>query len=172
MYHLYKYPKLPFELSLYIYKSIQHTAVNNIIYSWYKHIEKKTHATILILKITDNLEYITCNYSFINHLDDYTIYNNVYRVDCFNPYVRDVLQYCNNVLTGIEDRDWWYRKLTLIRDSIYILYNDFNHANIEKQKIYLDICLLYKKINDKFNFTDNFIINAPIIQLTNSTLVN
>tara|TARA_A100001011_G_scaffold323285_2_gene345130 strand:+ start:205 stop:711 length:507 start_codon:yes stop_codon:yes gene_type:complete len=162
---------LPLELSARIYRRIQHNAVNLIITAWYKHIGKKTLATVLILKITDHLREIIPDNNFIIPVDN-NIYNNVYRVDCFNPYVRYVLQYCNNVLTGIEDREWWDRKLSIIRHSIYALYNDFNYANIQKQKIYLDICLLYKKINDKFNLTDNFIQNNIINIPNNNILLN
>ena len=166
MFHLYNFPKLPLELSLRIYRSIQHNAVNDIICVWYKHIAKKASATELILKITNNQEYRMIQRLIPNN------FNHSYPllIDCFNPHVKSVLQYCKTVLSGIEDKEWWGRKLSVIGQSIYTLYNDFNHANIEKQKIYLDICLLYKKINDKFYFTDNF-IQDNILDVSNGIIL-
>lgn len=145
MYHLYNYPTLPFELSLHIYKNIQCNAANIIIREWYKRIQKKTVAVKLVMKIIDNATT--------------TMYNNYNYIDCFSQYVKRVLQYCSNVLTGTEDREWWIRKLDIIAHSIYTFYSYFNRANIEKQKIYLDICLFYKKINDKFYVRYNLIQN-------------
>lgn len=157
MYHFYSFPQLPTELSIYIYKLVQHNAVNHIISVWYKHIAKKTFATQLMLKITNNNIYIS----------------NVYLVDCFSRNVEYIMKYCSKVLTGIEDREWWNRRLVLISHSISLSYNNFNYASLEKQKIYLNICLFYKKIYEKFNFTDYFLeINYTYNDIPNNTNIN
>lgn len=148
MFHLYNFNQLPFELSLRIYRNVQHNSVNYIIKLWYKYISKKTHAVNLMLKITDNLSFRTTN-NYYN--------NNILHIDCFNPFVEHTMKYCSNILKGTEDKDWWLKKLRLIGNSIYSSYSEFNHSSYLKQNTYLNICMFYKKINDKFiqNNTSN-----------------
>ena len=154
MLHIYNFPMLPTELSSKIYSFVLENAAELIRKKWYNYIYKKIIITKLFLDITSN------NYRHnINHpniFDNSLNYINNYQedvIDCFNYHVLIVLKYCNKVLSGKEDRQWWLNKLRIIANSIYFYYDHFNHTDLTKQGIYMNICLYYKKIQISINFT-------------------
>tara|TARA_Y100000591_G_C21525167_1_gene541322 strand:+ start:224 stop:664 length:441 start_codon:yes stop_codon:yes gene_type:complete len=103
-YHFYRYPLLPLELSIKIYKNIKNNAVDIITKYWYKHINKKIRAVYMMIQLNNNY---TNNYSLnIQHY-----YNNV----------NNVLNYCNNVITGIEDKTFWCYHLERLSFKLSII---------------------------------------------------
>lgn len=151
---IYNFPMLPIELSSHIHKFVLYNAANTIIQKWYNHIAKKAIATELILKITKINEPPTTLYGFIN-----TFHNNQARhINCFDSHVENAMCYCKNVLTGIEDKEWWLKKMSYIGDAIYINYHEFNNATLVNQQRYMNICLFYKQITDKFTSVNDFLL--------------
>lgn len=154
MYHIYNFPMLPIELSSHIHKFVLSNAANTIIQKWYSHIAKKTIATELILEITRRNEPPTTLYELINNFHN----NEARNINCFDSRVESVMRYCKNVITGIEDKEWWLKKMSYIGDAIYLNYHEFNNANRVNQQRYMNICLFYKQITDKFTSVNDFLL--------------
>jgi hypothetical protein len=111
MNNFYKFPAIPFDLSMYIHKQRQNNACNIIINSWYNHIARKVIAINLISRIVTSRD---------------VIYN-------FNPYINitdstvlSTLNYCNRVLSGNEDREWWTKKILQVVSRFNYQINNNN----------------------------------------------
>jgi len=130
----YKFPMLSFDLSIYIHKYRQNTATNTIITNWFNHIARKVIAINLISRIIISQD-VTYNYnSYIN----YTHLN-----------VLSILNYCNRVLTGNEDIEWWTRKIIqLVSCFNYQINNNNTYVYDEYPQKILTVCY---KIFTKFN---------------------
>ena len=153
MYHLYNFPLLPKDLSLYIYNFTRNNAVNTIIDYWYRYISKKTIAAQLILEITNRLNNYTVEYVYnynlnITNCNVNTPYN-LQEQTCANR-LNTILNYCNNILTGNEDSHWWLRRMNIISQAIYYNFNTYNQSNINIQNLLRNINILYRNIMNKF----------------------
>ena len=75
-------------------------------------------------------------------------------IDCFNYKNSLVLDYCSKIISGSEDKHWWYNKLKyvnnqLIADKVYLNLDDTTNR---QKKIYNRISNSYHNIKNKFNF--------------------
>lgn len=147
----YKFPALPFDLSMYIHKQRQNNACNIIINSWYNHIARKVIAINLISRIVTSRD---------------VIYN-------FNPYINitdstvlSTLNYCNRVLSGNEDREWWTKKiLQVVYRFNYQINNNNTYVYNEYQQKILTVCYkIYTKFYPNYN---NIWNHTQIIPLNN-----
>jgi hypothetical protein len=107
----YKFPTLPFDLSIYIHKQRQNTATNTIINSWFNYIARKVIAINLISRIVTSRDVIYNYNPYINYTDS--------RVAC-------TLHYCNRVLSGNEDREWWTKKILQVISRLNYQINNNN----------------------------------------------
>lgn len=160
----YKFPMLPFDLSIYIHKHRQNTATNTIITAWFNHIARKVIAINLISKIVISQD---------------VVYN-------YNPYINythstvlSTLNYCNRVLTGSEDREWWTRKILQVVSRFNYQINNNNACVYDEypQKILTVCCKIFTKFNPNhntsrhhteiisFNNTNNILLNNVINDL-------
>jgi len=150
----YKFPALPFDLSMYIHKHRQNSACNVIINSWYNHIARKVIAINLISRIVTSQDVIYNYNPYINYTDS-TVLN--------------TLNYCDRVLSGNEDKDWWTKKILQVVSRFNYQINNNNSCVYDKypQEI-LTICY---KIYSKFNPNQNNIWNhtqiMPFINIDN-----
>lgn len=166
MYHLYNFPLLPRDLSLYIYNFTRNNAANTIIDYWYRYISKKTIAAQLVLEITNRLNTYTVDYVY-NYNPNNSTYNlntpyNLHQQTYANR-IYTVLNYCDNVLTGNEDSHWWLRRMNIIAQAIYYNFNAFNHSNMDIQNLLRNINMQYRNIINKFqnyNYPNNNNIGA------------
>ena len=150
----YKFPALPFDLSIYIHKQRQNNACNIIINSWYNHIARKVIAINLISRIVTSRD---------------VIYN-------FNPYINitdstvlSTLNYCNRVLSGNEDREWWAKKILQVVSRFNYQINNNNICIYDEypQKI-LTVCYkIYTKFYRNHNNTWNHLQIMPFNNLNN-----
>lgn len=134
----YKFPMLSFDLSIYIHKHRQNTATNTIITNWFNHIARKVIAINLISRIIISQD-VTYNYNpYIN----YTHLN-----------VLSSLNYCNRVLTGNEDIEWWTRKIIqLVSYFNYKINNNNTYVYDEyPQKILILCCKIFTKFYPNHN---------------------
>jgi len=182
MYHFYNFPLVSFDLSIYIHTFVKNSAINLIIKQWYKQVAKKVIATELIINYLNNNNCLWPP-TPIDHIYNF---NNLRqeKVNCFDPKLANILNYCSHALTGNEDIKWWFSKLRIIAQAIYVNYYDYNHSiNAIYKKTYEDICLSYKKIMDKFdnkwfkrnnNLNNNLNNNFIFINLANqiNTITN
>ena len=52
-----------------------------------------------------------------------------------NPFVIKTFEYCNKVLSGNEDYDWWTSKIIMLERGIIIQYNNIMNNNIMNNNI-------------------------------------
>jgi hypothetical protein len=151
MNNFYKFPAIPFDLSMYIHKQRQNNACNIIINSWYNHIARKVIAINLISRIVTSRD---------------VIYN-------FNPYINitdstvlSTLNYCNRVLSGNEDREWWTKKiLQVVSRFNYQINNNNTYVYNEYPQKILAVCYkIYTKFYPNYN---NIWNHTQIIPLNN-----
>ncbi len=154
----YKFPMLPFDLSIYIHKHRQNTATNTIVTAWFNHIARKVIAINLISRIVISQD---------------VIYN-------YNPYINythstvlSTLNYCNRVLTGSEDREWWTRKILQLVSRFNYQINNSNSCVYDEypQKILTVCCKIFTKFNPNYN---NIWNHTELISFnnTNNILLN
>ncbi len=122
----YKFPTLPFDLSMYIHKQRQNTAINTIINAWFNHIARKVIAINLISRIATSRDVIYNYNPYINYTDS-TVLN--------------TLSYCNRVLSGNEDKEWWIKKILIVVSRFNYQINNNNSCVYDEypQKI-LNLC--------------------------------
>lgn len=168
MYHFYKFPVVSFDLSIYIYTFVKKNACDLIIKQWYKKLAKKIIATELLISYLNNYNHPWPS-TPIDHIYNF---NNLRqeKINCFDPRLANILNYCSKNLTGTEDIKWWFNKMRIFAQAIYTNFYDYNNTiNHIHKKTYENICLSYKKIIDKFNnkwlknnynINNNFIINT------------
>lgn len=154
----YKFPMIPFDISLYIHKLKIDNATNLIINNWYNYIHKKVIAITLINNITSSRDPIYNYNPYINHSDNKLL---------------KVLKFCDKILSGNEDKIWWKNKISLIVSLFAIQINN-NNACIN-DPIFMDILVTCKNIYIKFdtnitNNINNYITN--IISLNNNNYNN
>ncbi len=139
----YKFPAIPFDLSMYIHRHRQNSACDVIINSWYNHIARKVIAINLISRIVASQD---------------VIYN-------FNPYmnitdstVLSTLNYCNRVLSGNEDREWWTKKiLQIVSHFNYQVNNNNTYIYNECSQKILTVCYkIYTKFYPNYNNIWNY----------------
>ena len=150
----YKFPALPFDLSMYIHKQRQNTATNTIIKGWFNHIARKVIAVRLISKIVTSQDVIYNYNPYINFTDS---------------TVLSTLNYCNRVLTGIEDREWWSRKILQVVSRFNYQINNSNSRIYDEypQKI-LTVCYqIYNKFYPNQNNIWNHTQIMPFINIDN-----
>ena len=99
MIYPHRFPSIPDDLSIVIYKFRFIIATNTIIKYWYKHIAKKITATNLIIKTTET------NLSG-------------QRIVTIDPTVVSNLEYCSRNLNSTLDKAWWNNKLKKISNSL------------------------------------------------------
>lgn len=133
----YKFPMIPFEISLYIHKLKIDSATNIIINKWYNYIYKKVIAITLINNITSCRDPIYNYNPYINHSDSKLL---------------KVLRFCDKILSGNEDKFWWKNKISLILSLFSIQINN-NNACIS-DPVFMDILLICEKLYKKFDNTD------------------
>lgn len=140
----YKFPTLPFDLSMYIHKYRQNNASNIIIKGWFNHIARKVIAVNLISRIVTSQDVIYNYNPYMNYTDS-TVLN--------------TLNYCNRILTGIEDREWWTRKIAQVISRFNYQINNSNSCIYDEypQKIltvcYKIITKFYPNYNTSWNHT-------------------
>jgi len=164
MYHLYNFPLLPKDISLHIYNFTINNAANTIIDYWYRYISRKTIAAQLILEITSRINNYTVDYVY-NYNPNNSIYNlnTTYNLheETYANRLNMVLNYCNNVLTGNEDSQWWLRRMNIIAQAIYYNFNTFSRSSIDIQNLLRNINVLYRDIQNKFQ-NYNYPVNNNI----------
>ena len=150
------FPSLPYEISGLIHQFVRINAVNTIIKNWYNYLNNKIVATKLFIEF------------YSGHYNDpksvHRGYDAIYNfarpnIDCFNYKNSLVLDYCSKIISGKEDKYWWYNKLRyinnqLIADSVYL---DLDKTTERQKKIYKRISNAYNLIKNKFN--NKFFIN-------------
>lgn len=166
----YKFPMLPFEISLYIHKLKIDSATNIIINKWYNYIHKKVIAITLINNITSCRDPIYNYNPYINNSDIYPIYN-------YNPYIYHndnrllkILRFCDKILSGNEDKVWWKNKISLIL-SLFIIQINNNNACIN-EPAFMDILLTCEKLYKKFDNNTNIITNIITNNITHNFALN
>tara|TARA_Y100000389_G_C17380296_1_gene473989 strand:- start:411 stop:893 length:483 start_codon:yes stop_codon:yes gene_type:complete len=144
------FPSLPYEISGIIDYFVKENAANTIIKNWYNYLNNKIIATKLFIKF--------CSGHYNDPKSVHRGYDAIYNfarpnIDCFNYKNSLVLDYCSKIISGREDKYWWYNKLRyiskqLIADSVYLNLD----KTTEKQKnIYNRISNSYYIIKNKFN---------------------
>jgi len=136
---------LPEELQKYIFDIVKNDAAQTIITYWYIYIQKKVIAINLILKLPT---------VYLPHWEYDTI------IETYSPSRNQTVYnfiYCNKVLSGNEDAEWWNAKLTKLKNGLdwwlnYIIINSLD--DIPKRAInnlYYSERIwsnLYKKFNE------------------------
>ena len=152
----YKFPTLPFDLSMYIHKHRQHSACNVIRNRWYNYIARKVIAINLISRIVSSQDAIYNYNPYINFID-LTVLN--------------TLNYCNRVLSGNEDREWWTKKILQVVSRFNYQINNNNCCIYDEypHKI-LNIC--YKIYTKFYRHNNNIFNHTPIIPVNNIDNLN
>ena len=119
-----RFPLLPDELSVKIYKCYLDNLVNIIIKNWYNYINYKITAISLISKLSSPFK--------------------------FNYETLSCLCYCNKILSGKEDKDWWLRKINKISYLINDKKINYINLNNEEKNLVNNIEYYYESIIYKF----------------------
>ena len=136
MISLHRFPSIPDDLSILIYKYRFINATNLIINYWYKHIARKVLATNLMIETTE--KYL-CGF----------------RIVTTDPTVVINLEYCSRTLNSEVDKEWWNKKLQKISNSLdfcgFYYWDGFTNSEKNLHSRSRDAYdILYKKINNLY----------------------
>jgi len=136
MIYPHRFPSIPDDLSILIYKFRFTIATDIIIRHWYKHIAKKIVATHLMIETTEK------NLSGS-------------RIVTIDPTVVSNLEYCSRNINSIVDKEWWNNKLKKISNSLdcvgFYYWESFTDSEKELHSRSRDAYeILHKKINDLY----------------------
>ena len=136
MIYPHRFPSIPDDLSILIYKFRFTIATDIIIKYWYKHIAKKIVATHLMIETTEK------NLSGS-------------RIVTVDPRVVSNLEYCSRNINNTVDKIWWNNKLMKISNSLdftgFYYWESFTDTEKELYSRSRDAYeILHKKINDLY----------------------